>query len=206
MNSPYPGVAFTAASDGDMRGDTEARMRVSGLLGISHDWAEVHQVHGPRVVEATASGPLGDADALFTTVPGLPLAVFTADCAGVVVHADGGVGVAHAGWRGAEAGVVPNLIAAMRNAGLEPNLVVMGPSIGPCCFEVGPEVAARFPGLEATTEWGTNSVDLWAALRQQVGGIPFVEMRHCTRHDQDAFSHRRDATPERMAAIGWRPE
>ncbi len=206
MITPYDGVAFTAASDGDMRGDPTARQRASRLLGVTSDWATVNQVHGTRVVEATGPGSLGDADALFTARVGLPLAVFTADCAGVVIHADGGVGVAHAGWRGVDGGVVPGLIEAMRGAGLEPARVAMGPSIGPCCFEVGAEVAERFPGLGASTEWGTTSVDLWSALREQIGGLPLVEMRHCTRHDQDAFSHRRNGTSERMAAIGWLTE
>ncbi len=203
MILPTPGVAFTSASDGDARGNNAARIAVSTKLGIASEWGVVHQVHGSSVVEAAGPGLHGDADALFTAVPGLPLAVFTADCAGVVVQADGGVGVAHSGWRGAASGVVANLLRAMLARGLQPVRAFLGPSIGPCCFEVGPEVAARFPGFVAVTEWGTTSVDLWAAISAQLDGLEVEDLRHCTRHEGDTFSHRRDGTDDRMAAIGW---
>ena len=205
MIVPTPGAAFTSASDGDARRDFAVRSAVSARLGIGSDWATVNQVHGAKVLEATHGGSLGDADALFTSVAGLGLAVFTADCAGVVVQADRGVGVAHAGWRGAAEGVVTRLLEAMDGAGLTAMRASLGPSIGPCCFEVGPEVASRFSGFVAKTEWGTDSVDLWSAVTAQLGGLPVDDLRHCTRHEPDAFSHRRDGTESRMAAIGWWP-
>lgn len=77
---------FTTRADGDTRGRT--------------DWAMVHQVHGAGVVVADRAGRLGDGDALVTTTPGLPIAVRVADCAPIVLLADGVVGVVHAGWRG----------------------------------------------------------------------------------------------------------
>ncbi len=181
------------------------RIGLSAHIGVSPEWATVHQVHGSRVVEARAPGEIGDADAIFTTIPELPLAVFTADCAGVVLIGRSGVGVAHAGWRGAAAGVVAALVAKMASAGLEPVAAVIGPTIGPCCFEVGSEVAARFPGRVSSTEWGTTSIDLWGVVTDQLVGLEVTDMRHCTRHEADTFSHRRDGTLKRMAAIGWIP-
>ena len=104
-----PGVAFGDATDGDPRRDEAVQNRMSTSLGISGGWAWMRQVHGASVVEANAPGEMGEADAAFTTVRGLAIAVATADCFPVVLQADRGVGVAHAGWRGVAAGVVQAL-------------------------------------------------------------------------------------------------
>jgi polyphenol oxidase len=197
------GAAFTHAADGDIRRDLKARGTVSRKLQITDEWATVTQVHGNRVIEATGPGELGEADALFTAVEGLPLAVFTADCAGVLLIGRGAVGVAHAGWRGAGLGVVRELKEAMIQAGHTPTHAAIGPSIGPCCFEVGNEVAAEFPGFVASTSWGTTSVDLWEALDAQLDGLRVWSADLCTRHESGWFSHRRDATEQRMAAVVW---
>lgn len=202
-SAPWPGVAFTLAVDGDQRRQA-AREAVSAGLGISSEWATVRQVHGNRVVEATGSGLAeGEADAVFTKVAGLPVAVMTADCAAVVVGGESGVGVAHAGWRGAEAGVVACLVNEMRSAGVTLRWAAVGPFIGPCCFEVGPEVAARFPGQVTLSRGGDTSVDLGDALGEQLGDLPTWWSGRCTLHQSGCFSHRRNATIRRMAAIGW---
>ena len=203
MISPTAGVAFTAAEDGDVRSDRVARRRVSDELGIPSRWATARQIHGGLAVEATDRGDLGEADAIFTSVPGLPVAVFTADCLGVVVRGLGGVGVAHAGWRGIAAGVISTLRHAMDSAGLRPTHAYLGPAIGPCCFEVGQDVSERFPGEVTNTSWGTVSVDLTAAALRQLTGLRVWESGRCTMHEPDLLSHRADATPARMASIGW---
>ncbi|MDH4119501.1 MAG: polyphenol oxidase family protein [Acidimicrobiia bacterium] len=206
MIRPAPGVAFTLAADGDMRSDEAARARAASLLGIAVEWGTVDQVHGSDVVEVTAAGAAGRADAIYTTHPGLPLAVFTADCAGVVIVADGAVGVAHAGWRGAEAGVVSALVEAMARTGFEPHAAYVGPHIRACCFEVGPEVLTRFPSVAQTkTTWGTDSLDLVPVISGQIGVIPVELVGSCTRCTAGHHSHRADATADRMAAIGWIP-
>lgn len=199
------GAAFSEASDGDLRNDQAARGRVSRALDIPEIWASVRQVHGRDVVRVSSPGDAGAADALWTTVTGLPVAVFTADCFGVVLHSDGAVGVAHAGWRGADAGVVANLREQMTRAGHEPRKAEIGPGIGSCCFEVGTEVAERFGGYTSETTWGTSSVDLAEAIEDQIDGVDVWAVDGCTRHDAAWFSHRRDATPQRLAAIGWLP-
>ena len=155
-----PGGGFGTAADGDARRDPKTRRLLSTELGIDPDWAWMRQVHGTTVIRATGPGSLGEADAVYTTVAGLALAVGTADCYPVVLVGTGIIGIAHAGWRGAAGGVVAELHAAMTAAGAAPHAAAIGPGIGPCCFEVGGEVALRFPGCEATTTWGTTSVDL----------------------------------------------
>jgi hypothetical protein len=204
MTAPW--VAFTDAADGDPRHDPAARRRVAVRLRISDRWAVVRQVHGAGVVAVDCPGDAGEADALWSATPSLPLAVFTADCLGVALRAEWAVGVAHAGWRGVEAGVVPALIEAMRAAGAAPVEAVIGPGIGPCCFEVGAEVADRFPAHVARTRWGSVSVDLAAAVTGQLGRIPVTRAGGCTCHESGYHSHRRDGTSMRMAALAWRSQ
>ena len=201
----FRGAAFKRSHQGDLRSSEAARRTVSSHLAISNTWATVHQVHGGAVVEANRPGSLGDADALCTGTAGLPLAVFTADCLAVVLEADRGAGIAHAGWRGVVAGVVENLKASMEAAGWNLLRAAIGPGIGPCCFEVGPEVAARFPADASTTTWGTASVDLPAAVASRLDGLEIWSAGVCTRCSDGFFSHRRDETPARMAGIVWMP-
>ena len=197
------GVAFSDASDGDVRGDDARRADLARRLGISDRWATLTQVHGATVIEAHRPGEQGEADAIFTSVPGLPLAIFTADCAGVVVQAPGAIGVAHAGWRGAAGGVVGALVTSMRRAGFEPASAAIGPALGPCCLEVGPEVSGRFGGFTATTSWGSQSIDLGKAIEAQLDGLEIWAEGRCTLHESGWFSHRRDRTLARMATIAW---
>ena len=205
MNLPpvVDGAAFTDAADGDQRNDLRSRSAVSSWLGISRSWATVRQVHGATLIRAEAPGELDDADSMWSDVPGLPLAVFTADCFGVVLKAKSAVGVAHAGWRGAAAGVVLGLREEMTRQGYEPIVAAIGPGIGPCCFEVGPDVAERFPRDVAETRWGATSVDLAASLRRQLEGLEVWLSGACTMHETGFYSHRRSRTALRNATITW---
>lgn len=198
------GVAFSDRSHGDLRSNRAARSELARLMGISDDWAVVRQVHGSDVVQVWAPGETGEADALWTTERGLPLAVFTADCYGVVLDAPGAVGVAHAGWRGAVSGVVDRLRQEMTHAGHSPVRATVGPGIGPCCFEVGPEVAEKFEPRHVTeTSWGITSIDLPGVLAAQLEGVEPWFTDACTFHEDRWLSHRLDGTTDRMAAIGW---
>lgn len=203
MIRPAPGVAFTLAEEGDLRRDPLARRHVCIELGLVTAWATVEQVHGSTVIEVTGPGVAGRADAMITTTPGLPLAVFTADCLGIVVHGPGAVGVAHAGWRGLEAGVIPNLLSRFGDLGVRPEAAYVGPGIGPCCFEVGGDVAGRFPEQVSSTSWDTISVDLLSVARSQLDPIVPWEAGRCTMHVPGHHSHRGDGTAARMAAVGW---
>jgi YfiH family protein len=202
--TPAAGVAFTLAGDGDVRNDLDSRAAVSRRLGIPAQWATVRQVHGDRIVRATEAVDLGEADAIFTSEPSLPVAVFTADCLGVVIVGAGGVGVAHAGWRGMDAGIIARLRRAMDTAGLRPGRAYLGPAIRACCFEVGPEVAERFEDRRASTSWGTTSVDLLACACDQLDGLEVWESGRCTVHEDGHHSHRASGTRARMAALTWR--
>lgn len=202
MSEAAVGSAFTGPDDGDMRGDDGARRAVADRLGISPDWATLTQVHGGRALQVQRPGPAGEADGMVTTRPGVPLAVFTADCLGVVVAGSGGVGVAHAGWRGLAAGVLQATIELMDRVDAPPRTAAIGPAIGPCCFEVGEEVAELFPDHVSTTTWGTTSVDLAGAAAGILDGLEVTVASLCTACG-GGFSHRATETSSRQAALGW---
>jgi YfiH family protein len=111
----------------------------------------VHQVHSPTVARAEQPWDPADApqaDALVCAVPGIALGILTADCAPVLFADSAGpiVGAAHAGWRGAIGGVVEATIAAMEDLGARRSRIhaVVGPTIGPRSYEIGPEFPAPF--------------------------------------------------------------
>lgn len=198
------GAAFSAASDGDLK-DPDDRERFAASVGIPSAWATANQVHGAGVVAVAAAGPVGDADGLVTERRDVPIAVFTADCLGVVLHGRDAVGVGHAGWRGLAAGVIEAVVEAMPSRPVHGHL---GPSIGPCCFEVGPEVLEAV-GHPSETSWGTTSVDLRAAAAARLRAVaPDLDLsidERCTRCAEDLHSHRGNRTRHRMAAVGWLP-
>lgn len=195
-----------------------ALARAAGTAGAA--W--VHQVHGGRVLRASGPGLAGEADALWTTVPGLAMVGRGADCPLVLVGGfddRGGAlwGFAHASWRSTVAGITGALLTALAAGGLRPESAHahICPSAGPCCYEVGPEVhAAAVAALGGGAgAWFTPSgtgwrLDLWAAnvaaLRE--AGVPAAAITlsaRCTICDDGTYpSHRRDgAAAGRFAAF-----
>ena len=117
--------------------------KAAGLQGAA--W--VRQVHGGTVLQAATEGCLGEADALWTDRPGLGVVGRSADCPLILIggkknSGDRVWGFAHASWRSTVRRITGNLIAAMTAGGGDPASMraVIGPSAGPCCYEVGPEV------------------------------------------------------------------
>jgi YfiH family protein len=148
--------------------------------------------------------PVGEADGLVTADPGVVLVVLIADCAPVLL-ADpeaGVVGAVHAGWRGLAAGVVEAGVAAMAELGADPGAMVglVGPAVGGCCYEVGPEVreavGGRYPAALATTRNGLPGLDPAAGAAQALERAGVGRLRaagECTYDLEDRFfSHRRD--------------
>jgi YfiH family protein len=159
-------------------------------------------------------------DGLVTDRVGPVLAAFAADCIPLVFAEPSArvCGAAHAGWRGTVAGIATNVIGRMVELGAQPERirVALGPSIGPCCFEVGPEVVAAFreafgevPGLVVRGP-DKNHIDLRVATRTAleragVGPDHIDDRPPCTRCNPDRFfSYRRDgqAGGIHMAFIG----
>jgi len=214
----------------DPRAVDENRRRVFAGLGLDpKSLVTAQQVHGDRVAAAGAPGRHPATDGLVTDVPGLTLAVFCADCTPVflVDPTRPAAGVVHAGWRGTVAGIAARAVAEMtaRYGSRPVDLVAaVGPSIGPCCYEVGPEVsdAARRrlgAGVLVPGPGPRPHLDLWEANRRvlvEAGLAP--ERVHvaglCTSCLEDLFySHRRETVRAgrpsrtgRMAALVCLPE
>lgn len=180
----------------------ENRLRVLARLGISADHlVTAGQVHGARVVRVEAPGHAPDCDALLTTRPGLAIAVTTADCMSLLLTAPGAVAAVHSGWRGTSAGMPAIALAAICDAaGCLPQRVrvFLGPCIRVCCYQVGPEVAERFPAEAVRTDSPRPYLDLpWAARSALVAaGVPdhaIFDCGACTACDPEwYFSYRRD--------------
>jgi YfiH family protein len=171
-------------------------------------------VHVARVVTVEVPGQhAGEAaDGAVTAVPGAVVAVQAADCAPVVLLADGVVGVAHAGWRSLVAGVLPATVAAARTLGAGGLRAVLGPCIHPCCYEFGVEErrlvsAAVGADVAATTRAGRPALDVPAPVAASLAaeGVALdVSASSCTSCDADRhWSHRARQEAGRQAAVAW---
>ncbi|MCL2434034.1 MAG: peptidoglycan editing factor PgeF [Clostridia bacterium] len=177
-------------------------------------WHRASQVHSAIITEAsesTLSANPPEADALITNRPGQCLAVHVADCVPIILfdpHAKA-LAVIHAGWRGTAGNIAYNAVQAIcskYNAEPRNLLAAIGPSIGPCCYRVGPECAERFPG-ECVDD--SMHLDLWLANKLNLlsAGV-FAQNIHiaksCTACNYDRyFSHRASGgSTGRMAAFG----
>jgi len=213
----------------------ENRRRFLGSLGLSA-WPLrlVRQVHSASVSIVTAprdhsEEPPPIADALVTQLPGVLLGIQTADCLPLLVAdpATGAMAAIHAGWRGTVASIVARTVEAMQSSfGTHPSdlLVVLGPAIGPCCFEVGPDVIGRFEAIDPLTQTrllsgptpaGKAKLDLNQANLHQLLGAGVQEdhiydCKYCTVcHNDLFFSYRFERGAERpvgrlLAVIGRR--
>ena len=171
--------------------------------------AVLSQVHGARVVEVRMPGgpveAVAEADGAWTTQEGLVLAVRTADCVPVLFAGPGAIGVAHAGWRGTAAGVVPETVAAICagvGCAADALTAVVGPCISGAAYEVGDEVvqALLATGLAATDVLVDDAgprphVDLGRAVLAQLRDCGVGDRRRlaaCTWSESHLHSHRRD--------------
>jgi YfiH family protein len=186
------------------------------------------QVHGDACLDADrldAGGLVGTGDALFTRQAGRPLAVFTADCVPLILvdPEAPALGMAHAGWRGTVRGIAGRLVATLvehAGARAERLRAAIGPSIGPCCYEVDEPVIGplrtAFPDLwerwvrddaGRPTPPGHWWLDLWAANADQLvaAGVSrdgIMSPRLCTGCRRDLFfSYRKEGLAGRLATI-----
>jgi len=189
----------------------ENRARMAIALGVTPDrFLTAYQIHSPDVVvveEPWTHDRRPRADAIVTRLPRLAIGVSTADC-GPLLFADAEahvIGAAHAGWRGALAGVIEAAIAAMEKLGAERSRIAtaLGPTIRQPNYEVGSEFVERFLAADAdnkrffkpSTSSGHAMFDLggYIAERLQRAGITnFEDLGLCTYAEPERFfSYRR---------------
>jgi hypothetical protein len=185
------------------------------------------QVHGSRVERIrTADGTRPEADGLLTSTPGLAVGVVTADCVPVLLVAAAArvAAAVHSGWRGTLAGIAAEaaaVVASEAGVGLDTVRAAIGPAIGSCCYEVGPDVRAAFE-----RRWGTAFVaptfstpgprphlDLRSLVRRQLehAGLDADSIEilgPCTKCALEYASARRDgaAAGRQLSFVGWRAE
>ena len=156
---PYAALNLAHDVGDDPAAVAENLTRLKSAIGADAPLLRVRQVHGKRVADAAeliAEGagswtdpPSIEADGITGSGLDAVLAVQVADCAPVLLAdpKSGAVAAVHAGWRGAAGGVVRNAVKHLAHLGIEPRslLAAIGPCICQSCYEVGPEVARRFP-------------------------------------------------------------
>lgn len=205
----YQGLNTGAGSDDDQAKVLENRRRVAEWMGVEPSrLLTAYQIHSPDVIVAREpfAGDRPRADAIVTDRPGLAVGASTADC-GPVLFADASarvVGAAHAGWKGAFTGVLENTIAAMEGLGARRGniIAVLGPSIGPQNYEVGPEFVARFVEADAGNDryfvpsakpgHALFDLNLYTVDRLKKAGVEAESLGRCTYAEEDLFySYRR---------------
>lgn len=207
-------VRTTGRADGDMsaRADGAAARR---RAVVDLPWSVPDQVHGAGVivVDGPGAGDGEEADALVTACRNVAIAVVSADCAPVVLASpEGVIGVAHAGWRGLEAGVLPATIDAMRLLGATRLTGVLGPCIHAECYEFGSadlqRLAARFgPAVLARDAGGRPALDVPAAVAASLAERDVVlgaGAGVCTACSGAHWSWRARGEHARQATVVWR--
>lgn len=170
------------------------------------------QVHGTHIEKADAPGVYPDTDGLICTTPGHSIGIFVADCAAVLLCDEqrGIIAAAHAGWKGAAAGIVPKIVEQMMASGAVAKHIeaFVAPCISQDSFEVGEEVAARFPEAYVSRRAPKPHVDLKGFIIHQLKekGLPDARIARtsfCTMNDSRRFySFRREAGQSgRMMAL-----
>lgn len=173
------------------------RKRLARSAGVAGDPVAVRQVHGVSIVRPSELLPETEADGLIAMRedPGPPPAVRVADCVPILLAGRKGNAVAaiHAGWRGTAAGIARRAVERFEELGLPPGELkaALGPAIGGCCYEVGPEVVAGVAG--ATAAGREDFVD------ESAGGRGLLDLRRANRIQLESAG----LAPESISLAPW---
>lgn len=211
---PFDALNLGVFTDDEREAVVENRRRLAGALGLTPNQVAIgRQVHaaelaghpGPQSPSpfAELGVPIPEVDGHLTEAEGLALLVFVADCVPVALAGPERVAMLHCGWRGLAAGIIERGVEASGATA-----AAVGPSIGPCCYEVGEEVLAAFAGLGEGIARG-RMLDLPAMTERllRAAGVERIEQSgRCTSCESELFfSHRRDAgRTGRQAGLVWR--
>jgi purine-nucleoside/S-methyl-5'-thioadenosine phosphorylase / adenosine deaminase len=197
---PFESLNLGRRTGDDVTHVDENRRRLCAVIGADEDRLTVgFQTHSTVVNRAEAGSRGVPGDGLWTDEPDIPMLALGADCVLMALaRTNGGppaLAVIHAGWRGLADGIVE---ATARPLGTRLTAVV-GPAIGPCCYEVGDEVARRFQGTYGRDTVSNGKLDLWTAAEKAARAAGATEVERldlCTRCRSDLFfSERRTGRP-----------
>jgi YfiH family protein len=197
---PFESLNLGRRTGDEVSAVDENRRRVCAEIGADEEWLTVgFQTHSTVVNRATAGSRGIPGDGLWTDEPGVPMLALGADCVLMALARTNGdrpgLAVVHAGWRGLIEGVVE---VTGRSLGTRLKAVV-GPAIGPCCYEVGEEVASRFRDRYGRSIVSNGKLDLWTAAEQtarDAGATDVERLDLCTHCRPDLFfSERRTGRP-----------
>ena len=202
---------FESLNLGKLTRDTEEnveenRRRLCAELGADPSRLTLNRQQHSATVHRARAGRRGEpGDGLWTDEPGVPMLKFTADCVPVAIAAADRPALAllHVGWRG----LLEGIVAAGARALGAPSRAAVGPAIGPCCYEVGDEVADPFRGRFGDDVMHGRNLDLWTASERALREVGVADVERfdlCTSCNADLFfSHRRDAgVTGRQGVIG----
>jgi YfiH family protein len=196
---PYASLNLGRKSGDEVeRVDENRRIMCSAIGADLEKLALNYQVHSARVLQAAPAMRGEHADGLWTDDQGLPILAMSADCLPIVLVRAGAsepaVAVLHAGWRGLLEGIAAAGAQALGGGTLT---AAIGPGIGPCCYEVGEEVAAPFRERFGDDVVRDRRLDLWTSAEHalRAAGVERVDrFDRCTACEPETFfSHRRDA-------------
>jgi hypothetical protein len=202
-DGPYESLNLGILTGDDPERVVENRRLLAGRAGLDPDRARMAwQQHRAEVRKASPEGILTPGtqheacDGWWSDEPGQGMMLVTADCLPVAIARRNGapaLAVLHVGWRGLLEGIVENGASAL---GSEPLAAAIGPGIGPCCYEVGQDVAEPFEAAYGAEVLVNGRLDLWRAaeLALERAGVEEIERTDlCTYcHPELFFSHRRD--------------
>ena len=209
-------VRFTSRPEGDFADSPGLSLRRKKVADLP--WTHLRQPHGRGVLEVSEAGQLDEigADAAVTNVQGAVISLRTADCAAVALVSRRGVlGVLHAGWRGAAAGVAAAAMESAQRLGAEDIEAFISPCIHPECYEFDPiileNLVARFgSAVRSETAWGTPALSLPELLKialYEAGAADVKDAGCCTACDADSwYSHRARKDAQRHAMAVWLQE
>jgi len=186
----------------------ENRRRLFASVGVETERLALNrQVHSGAVNRAEAGERTRKGDGLWTDEPGVPMLAFSADCLPIALarmNGKPGLALLHAGRLGLLDGIVQAGVAALRG----PLAAIVGPGIGPCCYEVGEDILAAYRARFGPDVLQGRNLDLWTAAERVLRetGVDAVErLDVCTACNADRFfSHRRDGQlTGRQGVIGY---
>jgi len=205
---PYESLNLGLLTDDTAENVAENRRLLCTEIGADPELLAMNrQVHAATVHRAAPGERGREGDGLWTDEPGAPMLALTADCLPLAVARRNGspaLAFLHAGRLGLLEGVVEAGVAAL---GGEQLAAAIGPGIGPCCYEVGDDIADTYRARFGPAAVRGRNLDLWTVAERLLrdAGVTQVErVDVCTACNTDFFSHRRDhGTTGRQGVIGY---